>query len=235
MILYIIRHAQSTNNALADETNRVCDPELTALGQHQAELLALHLANGVAHGLQRGRVLPSDRAGYGIARLFVSPMRRALQTAQPVARALGLAPEVWVALHEHGGVFLDHGPEIGIVGYPGLTRAEMQGQFPGYLLPDGVGERGWWTGGREERAGCDARAARVAATLRGLAAGDACVALISHGDLIDALLKALLQPALRCYFIQMNTAISRLELHPDGFVEMGYLNRADHLPPEMMT
>ena len=46
MELYIIRHAQSSNNALADERERVCDPHLTELGRQQAELLAAHLAAG---------------------------------------------------------------------------------------------------------------------------------------------------------------------------------------------
>ena len=33
---------------------------------------------------------PTDRSGFAITRLFCSPMRRALQTARPVAAALGL-------------------------------------------------------------------------------------------------------------------------------------------------
>jgi len=238
MILYIIRHAQSTNNALDDESNRVCDPELSELGRQQAELLARHLAGGAGPEFERGRLVVPNGAGYGIARLFVSPMRRALQTARPVARALGLTPEVWVDLHEHGGIFLDHGPEVGYVGYPGLSRAEMQAILPGCMLPDGVTERGWWWGAREDRPACEARAARVAATLRQWAAAmDERIALISHGDLIDALIRALLQPmpAQGCYFLHANTAISLLELRPDGRIRVDYLNRTDHLPQGMIS
>ena len=49
MDLYIIRHAQSTNNALPAEVelrDRVCDPLLSDLGYRQAAFLAEHLATG---------------------------------------------------------------------------------------------------------------------------------------------------------------------------------------------
>ena len=42
--LFFIRHGQSTNNALADPTQRVQDPELTELGQIQAERVAEYLS-----------------------------------------------------------------------------------------------------------------------------------------------------------------------------------------------
>ena len=124
MILYIIRHAQSTNNELADHRDRVCDPPLTELGKRQTEILAQHMATGV--DIEPWSVDSRGRRGYGITRLYCSPMWRALQTTQPVGRALGLAPEVWIDIHERGGIFLDHGEDGGIVGYPGKTRSERE-------------------------------------------------------------------------------------------------------------
>ena len=47
MKLYIIRHAQSINNALANQMDRVCDPSLTELGYRQAEIVAQHLVGGI--------------------------------------------------------------------------------------------------------------------------------------------------------------------------------------------
>ncbi|MBK8035238.1 MAG: histidine phosphatase family protein [Chloroflexi bacterium] len=46
--LYIIRHGQSTNNALPDDSQatRVNDAPLTDLGKRQAEALATYLARG---------------------------------------------------------------------------------------------------------------------------------------------------------------------------------------------
>lgn len=235
MRLYMIRHAQSTNNALADPSGRVCDPPLTALGHRQARRLARFLSAGVERlegGAALGRPL-----GYRFARLFCSPMYRSLLTAQYLAKALGLAPEVWVALHEHGGVYLDHGGEQGIVDYPGKTRAEMLAEFPGYVLPDDVTERGWWFRAREDYAGCCDRAARVAETLRSWASSEECIALLSHGGFLDALLKHLLgTPADRGrFYAHSNTGITCMHLRGDGSVRLEYLNRVDHLPPELVT
>ena len=140
MELYIIRHAQSTNNALADLRDRVRDPALTELGQRQAEIVAEHLASGTNLELSVGTTEEDtsvrQRHGYGLTRLYCSAMYRALQTAQPIGEALDLAPEVWIDIHEHGGIFLDHGEADGLVGYPGQTRSEILAEFPNYVLPN---------------------------------------------------------------------------------------------------
>ena len=57
---------------------------------------------------------------------------------------LDLAPEIWVDIHENGGIYLDHGDERGKVGYPGQTRAEIAARFPTIIAPKEVGENGWW-------------------------------------------------------------------------------------------
>ena len=44
----------------------------------------------------------SERPGTAI---YISPMLRALRTAAPLAAALGLAPQVWTDIFEHGGLF----------------------------------------------------------------------------------------------------------------------------------
>ncbi|MDI7277228.1 MAG: histidine phosphatase family protein [Anaerolineae bacterium] len=235
MYLYLIRHAQSTNNALAEPSERVCDPPLTELGHRQAERLARFLAS-------RRERLRDDAGrerlrGYRFGRLLCSPMCRSLQTAQHLAKALGLAPEVWVPLHERGGVYLNHGGERGIVGYPGKSREEMLAEFPGCVLPEEVTPQGWWFGGREDTVECYSRAQRVAQTLRGWAANAECVALLSHGGFLDALLKALLDtPADDSHFYaHSNTGVSRLDLYVDGGVALRYLNRLEHLPCELVT
>ena len=128
--------------------------------------------------------------GYGITRLYTSPMRRCLQTTQPIARALGLAPEVWVDIHEHGGIWLDHGEAVGRRGYPGITRSVLSAEFPGYTVPDRVSEAGWWRGAYEELEAAEARAERVAETLRGWGSLDEKIALVSHGTFGSLLLSA---------------------------------------------
>jgi broad specificity phosphatase PhoE len=176
-----------------------------------------------------------------IARLYVSPMLRALQTAQPISRALGLAPEVWVDIHEHGGVFTGN-PEMGnVVGYTGLTRAEIAAQFPSYRVADGIGAEGWWVGGYEEMDICYARACRVAERLYALAAEyeNATIALVTHGTFLDTLMHALFVPnepyGNRVHFSHLNTAVSRLDFGKGRRVALRYMNRTDHLPVELIT
>jgi broad specificity phosphatase PhoE len=229
MEIYIIRHAQSTNNTLMDQNKRVCDPQLTELGKHQAEILAQHLAQGKGPFIQRTQA--DDCHGYDITHLYCSPMWRALQTAQPIGQALELAPEVWVDVHEYGGIFLDRGEAGGIVGCPGKSRSEMLAEFPDYILPADVTERGWWHQGREDRSACYGRAIKVARKLRGMAENDERIAIVSHGGFIDALLKALLNhvPSPQVFYYHFNAAISRIDLHHNGRLDVRYFNRVDHL------
>ena len=86
MELFLIRHGQSTNNALEDWTQRVEDPLLTESGLRQAEHTAAHLAAGL-------HLHPSNRAARRplLDRLYCSPMIRAMQTAQTIGRSLGVA------------------------------------------------------------------------------------------------------------------------------------------------
>ena len=241
MQLYIIRHAQSTNNALADLRERDCDPTLTDLGERQANILAQHLEAGVELVPPISTTNGRDGQGYYITRLYCSPMWRALQTADSIGQALGLTPEVRADIHEQGGIFLDHQDGRGPVGYPGKTRQEIQAVFPRYVLPDDVTDRGWWNRDYEDWPTCHERAARVADKIRAWAERDGQdderIALVSHGGFVDALLKALFnQSADRgLFYYHYNTAISRIEFRDDGRLNVRYLNRVDHLPPELVS
>jgi broad specificity phosphatase PhoE len=241
MQLYIVRHAQSTNNVLADQRERVCDPTLTELGERQADILARHLADGVELIPPSNSSDGHHQGGYGISRLYCSPMWRALQTAYPIGQALGLAPEVWTDIHEQGGIFLDHGDERGPVGYPGGTRQEIQAAFPNYVLPESISERGWWNREFEDWSACCGRAIKVAEELREWATNngrnDECIAIVSHGGFIDALLKALFNQFSdrRLFYYKYNTAISRIDFRADGRLDVRYLNRVDHLPPKLIS
>ena len=108
MEFYIIRHAQSANNALLDQRQRVQDPPLTELGHRQAEIVAQHLVTGVDPEQKidapEGVTAAHGRQGYGLSRLYCSAMHRSLQTAWPIARAVGLVPDVWIDFHVSGGI-----------------------------------------------------------------------------------------------------------------------------------
>jgi broad specificity phosphatase PhoE len=250
MRLLLIRHAQSGNNAVADASHgdystfmatRSPDPALTPAGERQAELLATYVAamdDGIDAIHER---MSSYLRLHPVTRLYVSPMLRALQTAQPLAAALELAPEVWVDIHEHGGIFTGSKEAGNVLGYPGLTCAAIAARFPTYTTGAGIDDRGWWRGGYEELEECDARAGRVAHTLRTWAGQqpDATIALVTHGTFLNSLLHALLTlpPSAqdRVYFSHLNTALTRIDFLQDGGLAMRYHNRITHLPVEYLT
>lgn len=233
MELYLIRHGQSTNNALGTPVGRSHDPALTDAGVQQAQALAAHLADGLCP-----ESVWEKRSGYNLDHLYCSAMKRALQTAQPVGAALGLSPEVWVDVHEQGGIYLgrENGEEA--VGYPGMTRAEILEQFADFILPDEVTAEGWWKQGYEPAAGAAGRAVAVAEALveRGKNSKER-IGIITHGMFMNLVIKALLNqlPTPTTYYHHFNTGITRIDIRDDGFLILRYLNRTTHLTPDLLT
>jgi 2,3-bisphosphoglycerate-dependent phosphoglycerate mutase len=233
-----VRHAQSTNNALGDSAKeRHHDSPLTELGLKQAERVAKHLAVITSReAVAANGHVPKGQSAF--THLFCSPMTRAMQTAQPIAEALGLTPEIWVDIHEEGGVYLDQ-DDGSIVGYPGKNRAEIGQEFPGYALPDEITDKGWWDAnrGHESETDSQARAVRVARRLWELSRTEDSILIVSHGTFLDMTLKVLfgMQPTRNLYFLHNNTAITRLSFREDGSLIVFYINRVDHLPAAMMT
>lgn len=238
MRLYLIRHGQSVNNALIEEDrydqDRVDDPPLTETGERQAQLAADYLET----------ILDAPgRAGepVGITHLYCSAMKRALQTAQPISRALGVKPEVWVDIHEIGGIFLA-GEDDRVEGFPGLTRAQIEEEFPGTTLPEAVTEAGWWdvSVGRETPAAFVSRAVRVTLALRERAHTSERIALVTHGAFMDALIKAILNQAPGhpddLFYGHYNTGMTRIDFNEGrSALSIHYMNRVAHLSPELRT
>lgn len=251
MRLFIIRHAESANNRLAGSVEyddymdqRIDDPPLTKLGEEQAEKLAAHVAAD-AHPESRQEEHPvQPYSGYGFTHLYCSPMLRSMQTAEPVSRTISLEPEVWMDIHEHGGIFFGNPRTgVGLTIRPGMTRMAMMDRFPAYKLPDAITDEGWWNREYEDMPACYARATRVARILRRRAADnmeagvDEGIALISHGTFIDSLLKAFFNqiPDPQLFYQHYNTAITRIDFMRDGTLLLRYLNRTQHLSPEMFS
>lgn len=244
MEVYLVRHGQSVNNALMEnQLLRVADPELTEIGKQQAQHTAHHLANALnlEHWVIEQNGTRQGHYPYGITHLYCSAMHRALQTAAPIAKALGLKTEIWLELHEIGGIYLEK--EGVVTGYGGRTRQQIITEFPDYVLPDTITDQGWWnpSHGREDMSLCQARAVRVAAMLkqRALVAGSKRdrLALIVHGTFMDALMKAFLNtlPGGSYYHWHYNCAITRLDFDDTGRFLIRYLNRVEHLPPDLIT
>ncbi|MCC6616567.1 MAG: histidine phosphatase family protein [Anaerolineae bacterium] len=241
LTIYLIRHAQSANNAMADQTDRLADPPLTELGREQTQHLAAYLGKGDSRDLDADfRSGYSTRRGvtsFGITHLYCSAMHRALQTAQPVGRAIGVTPEIWLELHEVGGVYLD--VNNGRNSQPGKTRLEIETEFAGFTIPEAFTPDGWWGLKRayEEREQALVRAQLVADNLRQRATSDDVVALVTHGTFSDRLLKVLLgQSDVYSFFYMLyNTSITRLDFLDEKRLLVRYINRIDHLPAELMS
>lgn len=238
MELYLIRHGQSANNVIESaepgspeaRNTRHQDPELTPKGVRQAECAAAFLAAG-------GHLHPEERpAGRPLLdRLYCSPMIRALHTAQFIGSSLGLRPEVWVDIHEMGGIYLEQDGRM--MGFPGQGASQILARFPEVQLSPGVTEQGWWWGGYEEVHQAQGRAIGVARRLRVMAGDGGRVGLVSHGDFLNGLLKALegQLPGTSTYWEHRNTGITRLDFEPGGRVVLRYLNRVEHLPAELLS
>ncbi len=220
MQLYLIRHAQSENNARPEHL-RVEDPGLTELGHRQAERLA------------------QWTVGAQLTRLITSPFRRALQTTQPVCQATGLKAEVWIDLHEQGGCY--RGWQSGSYeGCPGLNRTQIEGQFAGFVVSPEIDERGWWRSQRyESDAAARSRAERLLRTTRERFAEDAeeVVGYVMHADFKRLFLATLFADdawAERVHGPLFNAAVTCCTLTHDS-VRLNFFNSATHLARDHWT
>ena len=106
MRLYLIRHAQSTNNAIytGDDVydGHDPDPEITGIGYRQADRVAESLASLTAEPrrvLAEAELFPQ----FGLTHLYCSLMTRTILTATPIAAACGLPLEALGNTFERGG------------------------------------------------------------------------------------------------------------------------------------
>jgi len=134
-----------------------------------------------------------------------------------------LAPEIWTDVFEFGGLFHREGEET--VNHQGLTSQEITEKFPGYIIPTGVTDQGWWYDGQEDEEAAYVRVQRVAKQIRAWADQDSYqeerIAMIVHGTFMSYLIKALLESNVESnpnpdtinhiYYHHYNTAISRID------------------------
>lgn len=231
MRLLLIRHAQSTNNLLYATTGetqgRHADPPLTPLGHEQARALAEFARQDATFGT--------------VTRLYCSLTTRAVQTATPLAQALGLGVQGLADAYETGGLFMRD--EAGVAsGVSGRTHAELLTENPALLWPSDLDPALAWAGGFEQADDHPtfmARAGRVLALLRGAHGEEDTVALVSHGHFSQFMLRTLLGHG-AAYFRLYNTSTTLLTLPaPDAPEDWGplveWVNRFDHLTPEQVS
>ncbi len=244
--LYLIRHAQSTNNQTWDGTpyhpGRESDPEITELGHRQAQTLARHLAHPEAEPRQLPFVA-AERADFRLTHVYCSLMTRSVATADYVAEACGLELEALPDIFEYHGIYQAN--EHGVCeGLPGPNRDYFEQRFPRLALPEHIDGDGWWNRPYEEEDEFVTRVDGVVAEIgQRLADSDEHVAMISHGDFIDQFVNALMGVGRHRHnydnhwvanWTFHNTSISRIDF-VDGARNVVYLNRIDHLPNPLVT
>ncbi len=216
--LYLVRHAQSANNAQSEQ-NRVPDPPITPIGETQAQRLGDALE----------RLKPS--------RLIVSPFLRSIQTALPTAHRTGLRPYIHREIYEQGGCYRGHA-----VGdrhpMPGMNRSELQTLCPDWEIDDRIGLVGW----NELKYYEDIEQARLRAVqvARWLveskwSTGER-IAMIIHADFKLRMLEALLdRDDLENHFGEVvNTSITKVTRSGSRW-RLDFWNAHQHLEDELIT
>jgi probable phosphoglycerate mutase len=197
MLLYCVRHGESSYNA-EGRIQGQSDVPLSALGLRQSEAVAAALV------------------GLPIEAIYASPLRRAMQTAGPVAEGLKLEIRTDPRLMEvHAGVF-QHKLRSELDRLYPAEYARWKSGDPDFAIPGGESRRDLMRRGHE--------------FFREIARnGHQQAAVVTHGGLLAAALKALMGiPAERHPFVLHNGSISQLEF-TDGKVKLVALNRVDHL------
>jgi 2,3-bisphosphoglycerate-dependent phosphoglycerate mutase len=238
MQLYYIRHGQSANNLLLETTGsndgRSEDPEITPRGRRQAEVLARFLNKQVPIG--NASIDRQNVTGFGITHVYTSLMVRSVATACIVAQELGLRPIALEELHEGGGIYLDDPSTGQKIGRPGKGREYFQSHYPRLVLPDGLGDEGWWNRPFEEYEEMFPRAERfLAGLLARHGAADDHVAVISHAGFYDVLVRTIFKVGRQAaWFGLSNTAITRIDYVREEF-GLVYSNRVDFLTGDLLT
>jgi 2,3-bisphosphoglycerate-dependent phosphoglycerate mutase len=219
MRLFLIRHAQSANNALPEE-QRIEDPPITEVGCRQACALA--------HWLESA----------GLDWIVASPFRRSLETTEYVRRNLAVTPRVWIDLHEQGGCYAGYEPHL-YQGRPGLSLTQIAVEFPGYELDPAIDEEGWWKCRPYETAQqASNRAARlIDRTLVEFGASNLSVAYIMHADFKRKFLETLfpsVDDQTLVWADIYNTAVTIIEFQ-QGSPRLEVYNSTAHLTPDLLT
>lgn len=185
MELYIIRHGESQGNLV---TKDMPDAELTELGRRQAEEVADCMAS-----------VPLDR-------VIASPLVRAIETARPLARKLGMPIEIWKNTYEVRSKGL----------YVGPARQQLKAAYPEAVFPEEMEADGWIYPGDETAETGNRRAREVYAELVRRFSGER-VAVFAHGGFNRHLLLAALglDSNSDVYFHQNNGCIYHLSVQAE--------------------
>lgn len=239
MQLYLIRHAESGNNA-RPTYDRIEDPSITRVGRMQAE----HL----------GEWLKTVR----IDALITSPFRRTLETTYSALQARSRDVLVWDSVFERGGCYRGWN-STNVAGADGLGRTAIVNELSkvgGTIeVDDSITESGWWNSRPRETDEEVLERTRLVADrlVREFATNDSSsnaadkkpndgsgvgpvVVMITHADFKRLLLSRLLggQANALKFGPLRNTGVTRLN-YGGGIWQLDVLNSITHLPERLIT
>jgi probable phosphoglycerate mutase len=169
MLQYLVRHGESVSN-LEGRVQGQADIELSPLGHTQARLVADWAS----------RLAASHPGGAATIReVWSSPLRRARETADVIAAAIGLPVSVDEQLCElHAGIFQGH------------LWADLEQTFPDEVAHWRSGDPHYVIPGGESRAQLAARGRKALETLA--ARSTATMIVVAHGGVLTAALGSML-------------------------------------------
>ncbi|TWU06407.1 histidine phosphatase family protein [Stieleria varia] len=233
MQLYLIRHAESGNNAVPTY-QRSEDPSITSVGRLQAE----HLGNWI-------KTLRFDA-------MITSPFRRTLETTRTVLQANSKPSDVriWDSVFERGGCYRGWNAS-NVAGARGMGRSEILNELSDVVgtltIDETIGETGWW--GEQPRETDDAAIERTGIVAERLVrefGGDGkgssengqspVIVMVTHADFKRLLLSRLLDSkadAMRFGPLR-NTGVTRLNYAKNQW-QLDILNSVTHLPARLIT
>lgn len=192
MQVLLIRHALPHRTAVGEGS----DPELAAEGRQQALRL------------------PAALARFPVGRLVSSPQRRAFQTAEPVATALGLSIDVDERLAEYDRGMSHYVPiEEMRTELPEDWERMTSGKLPGAV--DAEAFRG-----------------RISSALADIVAGAGhrdTVAVFTHGGVINVLLHEVLGTARLLSFPVDYASVTQLRYSRTGATTVASVNVVEHV------
>jgi 2,3-bisphosphoglycerate-dependent phosphoglycerate mutase len=248
MHLYLVRHAESANNHLYATTGgsagRHPDPPLTERGHRQAQAVARYLAARPDDTALSPHARRHSRGGFALTYLYCSLMVRAIATAGTIAEATGLPLQAWPAIHERGGLH-DEAPDTGeAIFVAGPGRAFFETTYPHLILPDTLGEAGWWNRARETPDEYRPRAQTVLAELLARHGdSDDRVALVTHAGFFQSFMEAMINPHFSptlttnphpWWFSVNNASVTYVELSNDRAI-VRYVNKVEHLSDDLLS
>lgn len=201
MILFLVRHGESQFNAEGRIQGQL-DVPLSELGRRQALAVAERFA------AERFAAEPLDA-------IFSSPLSRALDTANAIAARLNVDVRTDERLKE-----------INAGAFQGLTRREMIERYPNEERRWTAREPDFRVPGGETRRELGERGRAALEAIRETGLGR--VAVVAHGAILTATLKALLDiPVHRGPFHFYNAAVTRIVWKHEPIVDT--LNETEHL------